>query len=260
MTDLSNEVREALAVLGHTHRAMAYAGDDASRGAVALFEAALVAAVEAAQLQRLGALSDAEIVEAAAKMMYDIAKETEDVSTTVTRYVPWDDLDETFNEDRRDWFRDRARATLPILQAPLRAEIERLKALLATERFRADNLCTLEIEQLSHTLTSVRELRDRAESRAQSAERERDETMASNRSVAVCASHTTEVVGEGCLVCDCNVLVAEVKRLRERDGEIRTLIIAATQAQETWDKTIDNLCRAVTQEAQTTAKRGTPHV
>lgn len=246
MTDLTNEVREALdnllisaGVRPFTRMAAKQYGTNEV--------CALIAAIEAAQLQYLGNLSDAEIVEAAFPFNTE-----DDTPTWSAAYEPAKLVHKHFCE--------RVCAALPILQAPLRAEIERLKALLATERFRADNLCTLEIEQLSHTLTSVRELRDRAESRAQSAERERDETMASNRSVAVCASHTTEVVGEGCLVCDCNVLVAEVKRLRERDGEIRTLIIAATQAQETWDKTIDNLCRAVTQEAQTTAKRGTPHV
>ena len=112
MTDLSNEVRDAFDALFpplHTY-------ETAKR-------AALIAAVEAAQLQRLGTLSDAEIVEAAAKAMVLEVKAVNDERLGPTVH-PW----EVWLIEDRERFRRYVRAALPILQAPLRAEIERLKA------------------------------------------------------------------------------------------------------------------------------------
>ena len=112
MTDLTNEVREALdnllisaGVRPFTRMAAKQYGTNEV--------CALIAAIEAAQLQYLGNLSDAEIVEAAFPFNTE-----DDTPTWSAAYEPAKLVHKHFCE--------RVCAALPILQAPLRAEIERL--------------------------------------------------------------------------------------------------------------------------------------
>lgn len=128
MTNLSNEVQEALDHLWYTGNACQADGVTPQ-----MFEdakLALIAAIEAAQLQRLGTLSASEIVETAAQAICRSLTETR-CSGTVEgpTCLKCSIL--------------AVRAALPVLQAPLRAEIELLRVAM---------------ESLNDDLTATRQL------------------------------------------------------------------------------------------------------
>ena len=143
MTDLSNEVREALdnllisaGVRPFTRMAAKQYGTNEV--------CALIAAIEAAQLQRLGALSDAEIVEEAAKAAIAEGLRCNDCANE-------GDEDPTGCSFCLVAGRQSVRAALPILQAPLRAEIERLKEANA-ERARWVEAAESSVQQLTEAV------------------------------------------------------------------------------------------------------------
>lgn len=61
---------------------------------------------------------------------------------------------------------------------------------------------------------------DRLEAKLAQAERERNDARNANLSVRVCRNHTSEVIGEGCLVCDLAASQARERELRDRLGSI----------------------------------------
>lgn len=71
-----------------------------------------------------------------------------------------------------------------------------------------------------------------------------DQCEAANMSVAVCAEHTSEVVGEGCLVCECADAEAERDRLREEVAKAMAVLNPNVP-----ESGLEDACRQVKQVA-----------